>query len=180
VVPRRGQALLKENESQLFPLFGYRAARRPQGGPMIARRLSASAFVVALATLVSVAGCNASTAHIASLNVANDKAATSSTETFAPNDEIFASGHVANLPNKVTMQWQMIAEDVKGEPKNEHIAALDKSYDVNSDADVTYNLTPPPNGWPAGKYKIVLTMMDNGSQRDEKSQEFAVGAAGKS
>ena len=39
-----------------------------------------------------------------------------------------------------------------------------------------YSLTPTDNGWPEGTYKVVLTMMDDGTQRDQKSQEITISA----
>ncbi|MBV8490624.1 MAG: hypothetical protein JO199_08855 [Candidatus Eremiobacteraeota bacterium] len=42
---------------------------------------------------------------------------------------------------------------------------------------MTYNLTPPASGWPDGTYKVVATMMDNGTQRDQKTVTFTVGNA---
>lgn len=141
---------------------------------VIVEGASMKKLAFALAAAFTLAACSASTAHISALGTYKDQDMKTATDTYAPTDDVYAGGHVANLPNKVTMQWQTIAEDVEGQPKDAHIDALDKSYDAASDADVSYHLSPPTKGWPKGKYKIVLTMMDNGTQRDQKSTEFTV------
>jgi hypothetical protein len=39
----------------------------------------------------------------------------------------------------------------------------------------TFTFTPPTVGWPAGKYKLEITMTDdNGKQVDQKTATFTV------
>ncbi len=131
---------------------------------------------IGIVLAIAMSACNASTAHISSLQMGKDKAVTTAVTTFAPGDTIYAQGNAANLPGKVTMQWQLIAEKVAGEPANEKLPALNMSTDLASDGVATYTLTPPPKGWPLGTYQVILTMMDAGVQRDQKTQEFTVAA----
>jgi hypothetical protein len=123
---------------------------------------------------VAFAACSASTAHIGSLKVGKDKDVTTETTTFGPHDSIYAKGDASNV-GKVTMVWHLIAENVKGQAPNTAIPSLDKSFDVDSDSTVNYDLSPNDAGWPAGTYKIVLTMMEDGQQRDQKTAEITVG-----
>jgi hypothetical protein len=133
-------------------------------------------LVGALVALALVA-CSASTAHIGSLKVGKDKDVATETATFGAHDTIYAVASADNLPNAVTMKWQLVAVNVKGQQPNAAIPSLDMSKDLTTqDNSATYTLTPPPAGWPAGDYKIVVTMMDNGTQRDQKSATFSVGA----
>jgi len=126
----------------------------------------------------ALVACSVSTSHIGSLKLGKDKDISAETTTFAPQDGIYAKATGDNLAGKVTINWQTIAENVKGQPPNSAISSLDKSFDMEQDGTADYDLTPPAAGWPAGTYKIVVTMMDNGAQRDQKTQEFTVGAAG--
>ena len=142
---------------------------------MIGRPSRMLASAIGILFTLALLGCNASTAHIGSLSVAKDSDMTTPTTTFGAHDTIYAKGDAANVPNKVTLQWQLVAENVKGQPPNTAIQSLDKSYDLDSDGSTTYNLTPPDAGWPTGTYKIVLTMMDDGTQRDQKTAEITVG-----
>jgi hypothetical protein len=137
-----------------------------------------SKFFSAAAALLFAAGlvaCSASTAHIGSLQVAKDKDMTTPTTSFGLHDTVYAKADADNLPGKVTLNWQLIAENVKGQPPNSDIPSLHKSYDLDADGTTDYTLTPPDAGWPPGTYKIVLTMMDDGTQRDQKSAEVTVG-----
>ncbi|MBV8155631.1 MAG: hypothetical protein JO241_03900 [Candidatus Eremiobacteraeota bacterium] len=139
-------------------------------------RSGIAAMVGAALFAIALAACNASTAHIGSLQVGKDKDISTPATTFGPHDTIYLKGTGANLPGKVTMQWSVIAENVKGVKPNFEIPNLDKSYDLDSDGTVNYSLTPTDNGWPEGTYKVVLTMMDDGTQRDQKSQEITISA----
>jgi hypothetical protein len=131
-------------------------------------------FFVSLAALVALAACSVSTAHLTDLKVGNDKALATTTTTFAKTDSIYASADVANTPSKVTVQWHFIAEKVAGQPPNSTIPSFDLSKDLESDGTATYNLTPPPAGWPAGTYKIEVDMMVDGAQKDQKTAEITV------
>lgn len=142
------------------------------------RRNASTLPLLAGLAFAFLAACSASTAHIGSLQIAKDKDLTQPTTTFGTTDTIYAKGTANNIPSKVTLKWQLIAEKVAGEPANEVIPSLEKSYDLPTDGDTTYNLTPPDKGWPPGTYKIVLTMMDDGQQRDQKTQEITIGSAG--
>ena len=142
---------------------------------MITRRPAAVRFATAALLAVAVAACSASTAHISSIKTASDKAMTTETDKFGAKDTIYAQAHAANLPNKVTMQWQLIAKNVQGQQPNTAIAQLNMSNDLPSDGDSDYTLSPPTAGWPAGTYTITVTMMDNGTQRDQKSTDITIG-----
>ncbi len=122
-----------------------------------------------------LAACSASTAHISSFGTFSDKDHSTAATTFGAHDTVYASAQAANLPNKVTLQFATMAENVKGMAPNKAIPALDKSFDLASDGSATYDLTPPTAGWPDGTYKITVTMMDGGTARDTKSVEFTVG-----
>ena len=138
---------------------------------LFARSLSTAG--VALFGL-ALAACSASTAHIGSLQTGKDQDVSTAVSTFDPHDTVYAKGDAANVPSAVTLKWQLVAENVKGQPPNAAQPNDDVSKDFSSDGTSTYTLTPPPNGWPPGTYKIVLTMIDDGKQRDQKTTEFTV------
>jgi len=130
--------------------------------------------LVAIGLALATTACSASTAHIGSMKVGKDSALKTSATTFGPHDKIYAAGDADNVPDKVKLEWHLVAENVRGVPKNQTISQLDKSFDFDSDATATYDLSPPAAGWPVGKYKIVLTMMEDGKQQDQKTAEFTV------
>jgi len=132
---------------------------------------SASAFVIFLALLFA---CNFSTAHLSSLKVGKDRTVSQETNSFAANDPVYAITAVSNAPGKVQVKGRLVVEDVPGE-KPGPVPNLEKILDLDGSGTATFSFTPPPNGWPAGKYKIEVIMLnDKGEQKDQKSASFSV------
>jgi len=143
---------------------------------MIQPHFTMGRFLAAAVLTLFVVACSASTAHISSLKTGKDKPVSTEASTFGTTDTIYAVASAANLPNKVTMEWTIVAEKVTGQKPNTALPSLNVSNDLPSDGDSTYTLAPPTAGWPTGTYKITATMMDNGQQRDQKTTEITVGS----
>jgi hypothetical protein len=133
-----------------------------------------------LAVTLGACSVSVSTAHIGSLQIGSAPNFTTETTTFGPQDTVYAQASADNLPNSVTLKWQVVAEAVAGQASNAPIPALDQSVDVATDATSSVSYSPPTNGWPAGTYKIVVTMIDGATQRDQKSEEFKITGSGSS
>lgn len=124
--------------------------------------------------MVVVLACNASTANLSSLKIGKDKAVSSESSSFGPNDTVYAVGTVSNAPGKVKVKGLLAFEDVEGQ-KQGPIPGLEKTLDLEGSGTATYTFTPPPDGWPKGKYKVeVILMDDSGAQKDQKSATFSV------
>jgi hypothetical protein len=128
---------------------------------------------------VTFAACNASTSHIGSLTASTSADLSTPIGDIGPQDKIYAKATADNVASKITLNWELDAVNVKGLSAGP-IAAANKSFDLDSDGSSTYNLTAPSHGWPVGTWKIVCTMMDAGTQRDQKSVTFTVGGGGAS
>jgi hypothetical protein len=133
-----------------------------------------SRFILGLTAIAAMTACSASTAHLTDITTGKDKAITTPTSTFDKSDTIYAKTDVANTPDKVTVQFHVIAEKVTGQPANAPIPALDESVPLESDGTATLTLTPAAAGWPTGTYKIEADMMVDGAQKDQKTAEFTV------
>ena len=135
-------------------------------------RTSRSILVVSLGLLVVLGlACkfSASTANISSLKVGKDKAVGTETSTFAPNDTVYAVATISNSPGKVKVKGRLVPEDSPGEKGPEDTVELPGS------GTATFTFTPPASGFPAGKYKIEVIMMnEDGEQKDTKSATFTV------
>ena len=135
-------------------------------------RTSESMLMASLGLLVVVAlACNfsASTANISGLKIGKDKTATTETSTFAPGDTVYAVATIGNSPGKVKVKGRLVIEDAPNEKGPEDTVELPGS------GTATFTFTPPASGFPAGKYKIEVTMMnENGEQKDQKSASFTV------
>jgi hypothetical protein len=125
--------------------------------------------------LVTANACSFTTANIRSLKLSKDKEGNTEASTFAPDDSIYARAVVSNVPSKVTLKFRLITEKVEGQPENAPVPKFDTSIDMPSDGVGTYSLTPPPAGWPAGKYRIEVGMLvESGEQKDQESATFTV------
>ena len=132
---------------------------------------SASAFAIFLGLLFA---CNFSTAHLSSLKVGKDRAVSQETNSFAPNDPFYAVATVSNAPGKIKVKGQLVVEDVAGE-KSGPVPNLERTLDLDGSGSASFSFTPPPGGWPVGKYKIEVIMLnDKGEQKDQKSASFNV------
>lgn len=130
---------------------------------------SAVLVVVALACKFS-----ATTANISSVKLGKDKAVSSETSTFAPGDTIYAVATVANSPGKVKVKGLVAFDDVSGQTAGP-VPGADATVDLPGSGTATFTFTPPSVGWPAGKYKIEVTMTDDsGKQVDQKTATFTV------
>lgn len=127
--------------------------------------------------LLIVAGlaCNfsASTANISDLKLGKDKDASQSATTFAASDTVYAVATISNAPGKVKVKGLLAIEDVEGEQKGP-IPGLEKTLDLDGSGTATFTFSPPAAGWPKGKYKVDVIMMDeSGQQKDQKSASFS-------
>ena len=119
--------------------------------------------------------CSFTTANIRSLKLSKDKDGKSETNTFARGDAIYAKAIVANVPSKVTLKFRLFTEKVEGQPENSPVSQFDVSIDMPEDGVGTYSLSPPPQGWPVGKYRIECAMLiQSGEQKDHEAVTFTV------
>ena len=131
-----------------------------------------STLIVSLGLLV-VLGLSykfsASTANISGLKIGKDKSVGTETSTFAPNDIVYAVATISNSPGKVKVKGRLVPEDAPGEKGPEDTVELPGS------GTATFTFTPPAAGFPPGKYKIEVIMMnEEGEQKDTKSGTFTV------
>ncbi len=126
--------------------------------------------------LVAALGCNfsASTANISGLKLGKDRAVGQETNSFGAGDTVYAVATISNAPGAVKVTGRLVIEDVEGQQAGP-IPGLEKTLDLPGSGTATYTFTPPPDGFPKGKYKVEVLMLDeNGEQKDQKSASFTV------
>lgn len=130
---------------------------------------------LALALLFAlVVACNMSTANLSSVKLGKDKTASQESSTFGADETVYAVAVVSNAPGKVKVKGALAFEDVEGQ-KPGPIPGLEKTLDLDGSGTATYTFTPPPSGWPKGKFKVEVTLTDeSGAQKDQKSATFSV------
>lgn len=120
--------------------------------------------------------CNfsASTANISGLKLGKDEAVSSETSSFAASDTVYAVATVSNAPGAVKVRGRLVVSAVEGEESGP-VPGLEKTIDLPGSGTATYTFSPPPSGWPKGKYKVEVIMLnENGEQKDQKSADFSV------
>ena len=140
-------------------------------------RTARGGLAVSLGVLVFAAlACNfsASTANISDLKLGKDQAATQTTSSFAATDTVYAVATISNAPGAVKVKGRLVIEDVEGEQSGP-IPGLEKTLDLPGSGTATYTFTPPTGGFPKGKYKVEVFMLNEaGEQKDQKSASFTV------
>ena len=120
--------------------------------------------------------CNfsASTANLSGLKLGKDQGVSAETSSFAEGDTVYAIATVSNAPGAVKVKGRLVIDQVEGE-KSGPIPGLEKTLDLPGSGTATYTFSPPPAGWPKGKYKVeVLLLNESGEQKDQKTADFSV------
>jgi hypothetical protein len=120
--------------------------------------------------------CNfsASTANISGLKLGKDQAVSAETSGFASGDTVYAVATVSNAPGAVKVTGRLVVDSVEGE-KSGPVPGLEKTLDLPGSGTATYTFSPPPTGWPKGKYKVEVIMLnEKGEQKDQKTTDFSV------
>jgi hypothetical protein len=140
-------------------------------------RTARGGLLLPLGLLVFAAvACNfsASTANISDLKLGKDKAVTQQTSSFAASDTVYALATVSNAPGAVKVKGRLVFEDVQGEQSGP-IPGAETTLDLPGSTTATFTFTPPSSGFPPGKYKLeVLMLNEDGEQKDQKSASFTV------
>lgn len=131
-----------------------------------------SVFIVTSGLLVVLGlACkfSASTANISSLKIGKDKSVSTESSNFGPSDTVYAVATIGNAISKVKVKGRLVIEDAPGEKGPEDTVELPGS------GTATFTFTPPSSGFPTGKYKIEVTMLnEDGEQKDQKTASFEV------
>ena len=117
---------------------------------------------------------SATTANISSLKLGKNKTVSSETSNFGPSDTVYAVAEISNASEKLKVKGRLAIEDVPGQ-KTGPIPGLEDEVDLPGSGTATFSFTPPASGWPKGKYKVDVIMLNEaGEQKDEKSATFTV------
>ncbi|HEY0005901.1 MAG TPA: hypothetical protein VGB17_14055 [Pyrinomonadaceae bacterium] len=126
--------------------------------------------------LVTALACNfsASTANISSLKIGKDANISTETETFAAGDTVYAAAVISNASEKLKVKGRLVADSVEG-LQSGPVAGAEKTLEMEGGGTAKFSFTPGENGWPKGKYKMeVLMMNEAGEQKDQKTVSFTV------
>lgn len=126
--------------------------------------------------LVTALACNfsASTANISSLKLGKDANLSAETDNFAAGDTLYAAAVISNASENLRVKGRVVAESVEG-IQSGPVPGAEKTLDMPGSGTAKFNFTAGENGWPPGKYKMeVLMMNEAGEQKDQKTVSFTV------
>lgn len=126
--------------------------------------------------LVTALACSfsASTANISALKLGKDKDVSQESSSFGAKDTVYAVATISNAPGAVKVKGRLVIEDVAGQQSGP-ISGLEKTLDLPGSTTASFTFSPPTAGWPAGKYKLeVLMLNEAGEQKDQKTASFTV------
>jgi len=122
--------------------------------------------------LILAVACKETPAGITSVKMAKDKDGATETSTYATGDTFYAIAAVSS-PSKVKITGRLLVDEVEGQTKGP--TGVEATKDLASTGTVTFNFSPPPAGWPKGKYTVEVVMTDDaGAEKDKKSANFTV------
>lgn len=133
------------------------------------------AFSLSLMLMV-LSACHFSftTANISDLRLGKDKAVSQPTTSFASNDKIYAVADISNAPSAIKVKGRLLVDAVEGQ-KSGPIPGIETTVDMNGSGSANFTFTPPPAGWPKGRYKVEVFMLDSdGVQKDQKVADLSV------
>jgi hypothetical protein len=126
--------------------------------------------------LFAALACNysASTANISSVKLGKNQTVSQEASGFGAGETVYAVATISNAPGAVKVKGRLVIEDVEGQERGP-IPGLEKTLDLPGSGTATFTFSPPPSGWPEGKYKVEVIMMDEGGeQKDQKAADFTV------
>jgi hypothetical protein len=126
--------------------------------------------------LVAALACKfgVSTANISGLKIGKDKSVSKETSSFGTSDTIYAVAEISNAPDKLKVKGRLAVDDVEGQEKGP-IPGLEDIVELPGSGTAIFTFSPPAAGWPKGKYKLEVLMLDqDGKQKDQKTASFTV------
>ena len=111
--------------------------------------------------LLAASACSfsVSTANISGLKLGKDKAVAQETSSFAAGDTVYGVATISNAPSKVSVKGRLVIEDVAGQTPGP-IPNLETTVNLDGSGTATFTFSPPTAGWPAGKYKLEVMMLN--------------------
>ncbi len=124
--------------------------------------------------LVAVGACKSGPPSISELTVGKDKEVTQASNAFTATETVYAVAKIENPPENGKVVGRLAIVDVAGQQPGP-IAGLEATVSLTAGMNVAnFNFSAPTAGWPDGKYRIDVTLLDGaGAEKGQKSAEFS-------
>ena len=132
-------------------------------------------FWVAFGVLMLILlGCSFSTANLSEIKLGTDKAATSPSTKFKPDDEIFAVTSVNNAGGKNKVKFRLLFDDVDGATSGAVAYKVEKELEVEGSREVYFSFSVPTGIVPGSYQTEVVLLGEDGKELDRKTAAFTV------
>lgn len=132
-----------------------------------------SAVALMLLGVVLIA-CNFTTANIRSLKISDDESGKNEVKSFKPGSKIYAIAEIANNGGKVDAKFRVLYDSVEGQTAGTLVEGAEKTLEVDGSHPAVFWITLPPRGFENGRYKVEVTMLNAGQEKDKKTETFEV------
>jgi len=128
--------------------------------------------VISLTTLLVVAACTWGPS-VRDVKLGKDGEVTQQAKAFNTADTLYAVATIKGAPENARVRAQLVAVDVV-RVKPGLIRGLDMTIDVLPGMKrATFNFMAPPTGWPDGKYRLEVLLLDGaGAEKARGNAEF--------
>lgn len=125
--------------------------------------------------LVAVGACSSGPPAISEVKIGKDKEVTNAANSFDTRDTLFAVANIDNPPAKGKVVGRLAIIDVEGQEPGP-IPGLETTLDLAGGMNkVNFNFSAPTAGWPDGKYRIEVVLLDeSGAEKDQKVAELTM------
>lgn len=123
--------------------------------------------------LVAVGACKSGPPAISDLKVGKDKEVTQAATAFDSKETLYAVAKIDNPPENGKVVGHLTVVDVAGQQPGP-IPGLEAEVALTGGMNTaSFNFSAPTAGWPDGKYKIEVTLLDGtGADKGQKSVEL--------
>ena len=88
--------------------------------------------------------------------------------------KVYTVAQISNNVGKVQAKFRILYDDVEGQTAGTLVQGAEKTLDVEGDRPAIFWITLPPSGFQNGRYKVDVSMLYSGEQKDQKSATFDV------
>lgn len=118
--------------------------------------------------------CNFTTANISSVKIASDEEGKNETRNFRPGDKVNAIAVISNNGGKVQVKFRVLFDEVEGQESGSPVQGAEKTLDIDGSRPAHFWVTLPNSGFHNGRFKVEITMLKDGEQKDQKTATFEV------
>ncbi len=117
--------------------------------------------------------CNFTTANISRVVLSPNDDGSAPTNTFRPDATVHAIVTISNVGPRTSVRSRLYFENVAGTEANEMVPGSERMVNLERGGEAAFNYWRT-GGMPPGTYRIEITLLYEGEQKDQESVTFTV------